>query len=115
MDLDGHSISKPGRAGLRFDRSDALGRVVEGVHVEPAADEVERVAALARAQLEHCHHIRSLEHIGGGNGRLAGLIAVHLGMGGEGRRPVLALLVRRRHHDSVILIPREVSRSPSVD
>jgi hypothetical protein len=36
-------------------------------------------------------------------------------MGGEGRRPVLPLLVRRRHNDSVILIPREVSRSPSVD
>ena len=115
VDLDGHPISKPGGAGLGLDRVAALGRVVEGVYVEPAAGEVERVASLARAQLEHGRGARSLEHIGGGNGRLAGLVAVHLGMRGEGRRPVLPLVVRRRHDDSLTLIPREVSRSPSVD
>ena len=105
MDLGGHPISKPGRAGLDLDRVEALGRVVEGVYVEPAAGEVERVASLARAQLEHGRYARGREHIGGGDGGLAGLVPVHLGMGGEGRRPVLALLVRRCHDDSLILIP----------
>ena len=102
---DGHPISQAGGAGLGVDRFDALGRVVEGVHVEPAAGEVERVAALARAQLEHCLHIRSRELVGAGDHGIAGLVAVHVGMGGESGRPVLSLLVSRRHDDSVIRIP----------
>ncbi len=36
---------------------------------------------------------------------IAGLVAVHVGMGGEGGRPVLSLLVCRRHDHSVIRIP----------
>ena len=116
VESDGHPIGKPGCIRFGPDRIETLARVVEGVYVEPAVGEIDRVASLTRAQLEHGRGTRINEHVAGGDGSLAGLVAVHLGMGGEGRRPVLALLVLcRRHNDSVIPIPREVSRTPSVD
>ena len=105
MERDRHPINEPSVTGFGLDRLEALGRVVDGVHVEAAAGEVERVASLARAQLEHSRGTRRRERVGRGNRRVAGLVPVHLGMSGEGRRPVLSLLVRRRHDNSVILIP----------
>ena len=95
VERDRHPIGKPGRAGFGLDLLEAFGRVVESVHMEPAAGEVKRVATLARAELEHGRGTCGREHVGGGDGRLAGLVAVHLGMSGEGRRPVLPLLVGR--------------------
>jgi hypothetical protein len=71
VDLDGHPISKPGCAGFGVDRVKALGHVIEGVDVEPATGEVERVASLARAEAATAASLGSSPYISGWAARVA--------------------------------------------